>query len=235
MEWRESGRGEAVLLVHGFPLSSALWEEQLRAVPDGWRFIAPDLPGFGASRLDAAGPLTMDGLAYRLVTLLEELGLRRAVVCGLSMGGYIALALWRRHPARVRALVLANTRASADTPSARATRLEDAARVRREGTAALIESMIPRLLPEATRRQKPDLVERLRAMMRAASPEAVAAALEGMAERPDSTPMLHTIEVPALVVAGADDAIIPLADAQRGGGGGGRGAAPPGGPRPGAE
>ncbi|HET9982778.1 MAG TPA: alpha/beta fold hydrolase [Longimicrobiales bacterium] len=215
MEWRENGSGEAVLLVHGFPFSAELWDDQLRDVPGGWRFIAPDLPGFGASRLDVAGPLTMDLLAQRLVMLIEELGLRRAVVCGLSMGGYVALAMWRRHPARVRALVLANTRATADTPAARAGRLEDADRVRREGTGALVEAMIPRLLSEAARRQKPELVERLRAIMRTASPEGVAAALEGMAQRPDSTPLLHTIEVPALVVAGSEDGIVPFADAQR--------------------
>lgn len=213
MRWREAGSGDAVLFVHGFPFSSALWEAQLAAVPAGWRFLAPDLPGFGESApLDSA--LTMEILARELEVFLDELGVQRAVVCGLSMGGYVALALWRVHRERVRALVLADTRAGADTPEARHARYEDAALARSMGAAAIGERMLPRLLSPGTHQDHPDVVQRLRAITATASVEGVAGALEGMAERPDSTGLLGEIDAPTLVIAGEHDVIAPMAEAE---------------------
>ncbi len=214
MEWREAGSGPNVLLfVHGFPFSGAIWDDQLAAVPDGWRFVAPDLPGFGRTA-PIGGTLTMERLADELVVFLEQLGIRRAVVCGLSMGGYATLALWRRHPARVRALVLADTRAAPDTPQARAGRYENAARARSNGVRVVAEAMLPRLLARHTLESRPDIVARLVAIMEAASVEGMAGALEGMAERADSTPLLHTIEVPALVLVGENDELTPPAESE---------------------
>lgn len=216
MEWRESGSGgDVVLFVHGFPFSGEIWDDQLADVPAGWRFLAPDLPGFGRSRLEGDAPLTMDALARELAAFLEERGVRRAVVCGLSMGGYVALALWRRHPGRVRALVLADTRAVADTPEARERRYADAATTRAGGTGPVVEDMLPKLLSDRTRERKPEVVRRLRAIMETASVEGVARALEGMAERPDSVPLLHTIDVPTLVVVGDEDRVTPPAESRR--------------------
>ena len=209
MFWEEAGSGrDAVLFVHGFPLTGALWDDVLAEAASGWRYLAPDLPGFGRSPC-LGTPLTMDLLADLLATFLDEQGLERAVVCGLSMGGYIAFAMWRRHPERVRALVLTNTRAGPDTPDTRRGRYERAARVRAEGTHAVTEPMVPQLLSEATRRERPEIVARLRGMMNRVTVEGLAGALQGVAERPDSTPTLATITVPTLVLAGEADTISP--------------------------
>ena len=214
MRWREGGSGAGVVLfVHGFPFSGAVWDDQLAAVPEGWRFLAPDLPGFGETP-PVGGTLTMDRIADELAGFLAERQVRRAVVCGLSMGGYASLALWRRHPARVRALVLADTRAAADTPQARAGRYESAARARSSGVRMVAEAMLPRLLSARTRATRPDVVERLVGIMEAASVEGVAGALEGMAERPDSVPVLPTIDVPTLVLVGEADELTPPAESE---------------------
>ncbi len=214
MNWKEAGSGPgAVLFVHGFPFSGAIWDDQLAAVPEGWRFLAPDLPGFGGTP-PVGGTLTMERLADELVVFLDERGIHRAVVCGLSMGGYATLALWRRNAARVRALVLADTRAAPDTPQARAGRYESAARARSNGVRVVAEAMLPHLLSPHTRATRPDVVARLVGIMESASVEGVAEALEGMAERPDSLPMLHTIDVPTLVLVGEADELTPPAEAE---------------------
>lgn len=214
MKWREAGSGPAtVLFVHGFPFSGAIWDDQLAAVPEGWHFLAPDLPGFGGTP-PVGGTLTMERTADELVVFLEERGIHRAVVCGLSMGGYATLALWRRHATRVRALVLADTRAVPDTPQARAGRYESAARARSNGVRVVAEAMLPGLLSARTRATRPDVVGRLVAIMEAASVEGVAGALEGMAERPDSTSLLDTIDVPTLVLVGDADTLTPPCEAE---------------------
>ncbi len=214
MKWREAGGGpDTVLFVHGFPFSGAIWDDQLAAVPEGWRFLAPDLPGFGGTP-PAGGTLTMERIADELVAFLEELGVHRAVVCGLSMGGYASLAFWRRHEARVRALALADTRAVPDTPQARAGRYESAARARANGVRVVADAMLPGLLSARTRATRPDVVARLVGIMEAASVEGVAGALEGMAERPDSTPSLHAITVPTLVLVGEDDILTPPSESE---------------------
>jgi 3-oxoadipate enol-lactonase len=120
LHYEEAGTGDNVLLlVHGFPLHSGMWRPQLASPPAGWRVIAPDLRGFGRSPAVLGEQLTMDAAAEDLAILLEELGVQRAVVCGLSMGGYIAFAMFRQHPQRVRALVLCDTRAGADSEEVR--------------------------------------------------------------------------------------------------------------------
>ena len=213
MFWEEAGSGrDAVLFVHGFPLTSALWDDQLAEAASGWRYLAPDLPGFGRTPALPGTPLTVDLLAGTLVSFLDELALAQAVVCGLSMGGYIAFELWRRHPDRVRALVLASTRALPDTPETRRGRYERAARARAEGALAVAEPMVAQLLSEATRRDRPEIVARLRGIMNQVAVDGLAGALEGTAVRPDSTPTLGTITVPTLVLAGEADTISPAAE-----------------------
>lgn len=215
MHWRESGRGEPVLFIHGFPYHGGLWEDQLERLPQRWHWLAPDLRGFGRSEAGPGqGPLGMDLLADDLAAFLEDRGIERAVVCGHSMGGYIAFALWRWHPGRVRALVLCDTRAGADTDEERAARRELAERVRREGAAAAADAMLPKQLSERTRREAPQVVERLREMIESNPPETLVRALQGMAERPDSTDLLPTIDVPTLVLVGSEDVVTPLREAE---------------------
>jgi 3-oxoadipate enol-lactonase len=201
-----------LLLVHGFPFNAAMWRPQLQEPPPGWRVIAPDLAGFGGN--PPADQLSVDGAADDLAALLESLDVRSAVVCGLSMGGYIAFALLRRHPALVRALVLCDTRAAADTGDARRGRLESAASVRSQGTGEFLQSMLPKLLSPITRKRQPAVEEELRGIMEAAPAASVAAALEALAARPDSTPILRSIAVPTQIIVGSDDEITPVLDAQ---------------------
>lgn len=202
----------ALLLVHGFPHGRWLWDAQVAALGDRARCIAPDLPGFGRSPALAAP--SMDAYADALVALLDELAVERAVVCGLSMGGYVAFALWRRHPGRVRALALADTRAGADAPEAAQRRRELMALARGEGSAAVAESQLAGSLGKTTRATRPELVAAFRARLAEAPVEGIVGALEAMIDRPDSTPTLATIDVPTLVVVGAEDALTPPKEAR---------------------
>lgn len=207
IEWRECGTGDVVLFVHGFPFNSAMWGQQLAALPPAWRGIAPDLRGFGASGETAHDVYGMDIMADDVAALLDRLKIERAVICGLSMGGYIAFELWRRHEDRVRAMVLCDTKAGPDSPEAQDARRNLAQQALAVGTTAVIETMLPRLLSHATLRRKPRVVSMVRAMMEETPAETMARALLGMALRSDAEPLLRTIDVPVLVLWGEDDVI----------------------------
>lgn len=206
-----------LLLLHAFPLSADMWEPQLAAVPGGWRFVAPDLRGFGASAPDPGPPswkdpqgrnaMSIDDYADDALALLDHLKVQAAVVCGLSMGGYAAFGVWRRAPERVRGLVLADTQPDVDSESARASRQQMLDLLAREGVPTVGESMLPRLLGQTTLDSAPRVVERVRQLAAAQSPEAVGAAIVRLMSRPDSTPLLPLIERPVLVVAGEEDRI----------------------------
>jgi len=198
----------ALVLLHAFPLNAEMWQPQMDGLADGWRVIAPDL-----TPEQAAEP-SMDAMADAVATLLDELGVEQIVLGGLSMGGYVAFAFLRRHRARVRGLVLADTRAGADTDEVRQRRTSQQAQVQSEGTAGLVETMVGSLLSEHTRANRADVVARVRGIMRQASPEHVVAALEAMKRRPDSTADLDGVDVPVLVVVGEHDGPAPPAVAQ---------------------
>jgi 3-oxoadipate enol-lactonase len=209
------GAAGTLVLLHGFPHARALWTgvfAELPARAPGWRAIAPDLRGFGAS--DVVGPWDMDQWADDVAALLDHLGVARAVVGGLSMGGYILFALWRRHAARVRALVLADTRAGDDADQARARRGELIALARAQGADAVAESQLAGALGATTRETRPEVVAGLRALMAAQPVEGIVGALEAMRARPDSTPVLPTIAVPTLVVVGEEDALTRPSEAR---------------------
>ena len=211
----DEGAGLPVVLLHAFPLSAAMWVEQREALRGSYRVLAPDLRGFGASPAGDDEP-SLDLLADDVAGLLDDRGIEQAVLAGLSMGGYVAMAFARRHPARLRGLVLADTKAGADPEPARANRERIAATLLAEGSPrVLLDEVAPGLLGETTRRERPDVVERVATMVRAASPTAAAWAQRAMAARPESYDTLRAVSVPTLVVVGEEDAISPPEEAER--------------------
>ena len=208
-----TGTGPALLLLHAFPLCLAMWEPQAAALADDHQVVRFDCRGFGASP-PGDGLLTMERIADDAAGVLDRLGLPSAVVCGLSMGGYAALAMVRRHPERIRALVLADTRAGADSPETKASRAAQAEKVRRDGAGAIADAVLPKLLGTTSHRERPELVARVRKMIEGNPPRGITDALAGLAARADSTPTLREIRVPTLVVVGEEDAITPVAEAE---------------------
>ncbi len=207
------GEGRTLLLLHAFPLGMSMWEPQCEALSPRWRVVRFDARGFGGSDA-AAGPLTMERIADDAVALLDLLGIDRAVVGGCSMGGYAALALARRHPHRLSGLALLDTRAGADTEEARAGRKQLAARVLEEGPAAAADALVPKLVGETTRRERPELLAELRQRILATPAPAIASALQGLAAREDSRPTLPAIRVPTLVLVGEEDVLTPPSESE---------------------
>jgi pimeloyl-ACP methyl ester carboxylesterase len=194
---------DGVLFVHAFPIDARMWEPQVGALADAIPVVAPHLPGFGGT--PGGDVMSMDDAASRCLESLDAAGVDRAVVCGLSMGGYVALALWRTARERFSGLVLANTRAGADTPEGAAGRRTLAERLRAEGSGFLVEDPPPLL----SNRASPELRTRVRDMIAGQSAGAIAAAALGMADRPDSTSDLPTIDVPTLIITSTRDSLIP--------------------------
>ena len=214
LRYLESGTGWPVVLIHAFPLNAEMWRPQLRLVPDGFRFIAPDLRCFGESDVEA-GPLpTMDDYAADIARLLDALEIERAVIGGLSMGGYVTFALFRSAPERFVGMVLADTRSLADTAAGREGRRAMSELVRTKGASAVADQMIPKLLSETTRRENPDIATLVRQVIEANHPTAIDGGLHALMHRPDSTPDLGRITCPTLIVVGEDDGVTPVADSQ---------------------
>jgi 3-oxoadipate enol-lactonase len=193
---------DGVVFLHAWPLDARMWDRQRAAVRNGVSVVAPNLPGFGGSE-PAGDVMTMTAAAERALAAMDDAGIRRAVVCGLSIGGYVAFELWRRARARVGGFILANTRAVGDPDEAAAARRALAERLRSQGNVLVDEP--PPLLSENA---PDDLTERVRGWIGEQPAEAIAAALLGMAVRPDSTPDLATIDVPTLVVTSTGDRLI---------------------------
>lgn len=213
------GDGQPILFIHGFPLDRTMWR-QVMATLTGFRRIAPDLRGLGMS--DAPESYSMAEYADDLAALLDALGVSQVVMCGLSMGGYVAFEFLRRHPARVRALILANTRAEADDEAGKRRRGEMIALVEREGPVALADVLLPQLLAPANLTAMPHVAQHLRAMIGSSSVKGIVGALRAMRDRPDYRSLLGQIRVPTLVITGRDDQLIQpaisraLANAVRG-------------------
>lgn len=207
------GQGPALLLIHGYPMDHSLWEHQLGHL-EGWLRIAPDLRGMGQSDAPDLG-YSMATYADDLLALLNALGVEKAVLCGLSMGGYIAFEILRRSRDRVLGLVLMDTRAEADTVEGRRARDLAAAQAREGGSEAIAELMLPKLLAPATLKENPALVEQVRRQMAATPVAGVLGAITALRDRPDSLTLLPTLEgIPVLVVVGEDDQITPPVSAQ---------------------
>lgn len=208
-----SGRGPAVLFLHAFPLSSAMWDAEAQALQASYTVVRFDARGFGASP-PGDGLLTMERIADDAAAVLDHAGVGQAVVCGLSMGGYAAFAFARRHADRLRGLVLADTKASPDTPDARRNRSLQADKARRDGAAAIADAMLPRLLGRTSHASRPELVERVRATILATPVQGIVNGLAGLGARADSMPTLRLVNVPTLVVCGEEDELTPVADAE---------------------
>lgn len=205
------GEGEPLLLVHGFPLSGRMWDGVVSALRDRYRLVVPDLRGHGRSGVTERADMAR--YADDLVAVLDAAGVAGPVaVAGMSMGGYVAFELCRRHPDRVRALALIDTRAQPDTPEVARGRMETAERVLEEGSDMVATGMVDRLFaPEASA----ELRAEWRRRMQATTPMGVAAALRAMASRSDSGPTLEAVDLPVLVVVGEEDAITPPEEARR--------------------
>jgi len=200
----DEGEGHPVLLVHGFPLSHAMWSAQIKALTPAFRMIAPDLRGFGAN--DAVeGTLSMEQLADDLAAILDALEIDQPITyCGLSMGGYIACDFLRKHADRLQSLILCDTRAGADSEEGIRNRHKLAETVMTHGSEACSRIMLPNLFAENS---DAALVKALRSIINVTAPSTIAAALMGMATRPDSTDMLPSIKVPTLIIVGEHDNI----------------------------
>ncbi len=207
------GSGPPVVLLHPFPANHNLWKPAAQALVARYRVILPDLRGHGESGV-GEGPATMEKHAADVARVLDHKEVGRAAVVGVSIGGYVLFEFWRKYRERVNALVLCNTKAQADTPEARAGRLQAAAGVIERGTEPFFESMIPKLMGKTTRDTRPDLVEGALRMMRTMSPEDVAMVQRGMAERQDSVETLKTINVPTMLVTGDEDIVTGVAEAE---------------------
>ncbi|GER89256.1 alpha/beta hydrolase [Dictyobacter vulcani] len=215
LAYEDHGIGMPVLLLHAFPLNHAMWDGTITALlaEQRYRLVAPDFRGFGESGLNN-DISTMDLLADDLAALMDTLGMQQAILCGLSMGGYVAFAFYRKYPQRVGGLILADTQAGADSEEARTNREKVAQMAEQQGPDALAELQLPRLISEHARTHQPEVETRIRQMITAANPAGIAAAARGMALRADSTVMLETITCPTLVIVGEQDVLTPPAVAR---------------------
>ena len=215
LAYDDHGIGLPVLFLHAFPLNRQMWQGELTALlgDEGYRLVALDWRGFGES--DITTPVsTMELYADDVAGLMDALGIQQAVLCGLSMGGYAAFAFLRKYSQRVSALILADTRPGADNAEAQANR-ENVARIAEtQGTGAIADLQVPRVLSEYTRQHYPNVELRVRQMIDTATPQGIAAASRGMAQRADSSELLAGITCPALVIVGEQDVLTPPSVAQ---------------------
>ncbi len=211
---RAAGEGLPVVLLHAFPLSSAMWLDQRNDLADTCRVITPDLRGFGGSQLGFDEP-SLDVMADDVASLLDRLDLSKVLLGGLSMGGYVAMAFLRRHQGRVSALLLADTKATADAQPAKDKRRRIASTLDEDGSAqVLVDEVLPSLIGATTKREQPLVQGRVRALVEAAPPQAAAWAQRAMADRPDSLDTLRAADVPAVVILGEEDELASRADGE---------------------
>jgi 3-oxoadipate enol-lactonase len=213
IHYHDEGEGLPIIFIHAFALNQTMWEAQVAALKNRYRCLTLDLRGFGHSDV-ADETSSMNQMASDVRELMRALAIDRAVLTGLSMGGYVALAFYRNFPEAVRALVLADTRATADNEEAKNNRLRSAEKALREGAAAIADETTPKLLGETTLNNNAELVRRVHTIQSSNSPLGIAAAQRGMAARVDSTDLLAKIDVPTLVLVGSEDKLTPPAEAE---------------------
>jgi pimeloyl-ACP methyl ester carboxylesterase len=214
LHYEDAGAGTPLLLIHGFPLSAAIWREQTAALAGKFRVITPDLRGFGSSGMPD-GACTMDLYADDMIALLDHLGLERAAVCGMSMGGYVLLNLLERYPARVAGACFMVTKAAADDAEGRARRLLLADEVLQSGAAVAATAFSKMLFAPETAANRPELVAEVLQIMMAAQPAGLASGLLAMRERTDYSNRMDICTVPALVIGGEEDLAIPPEESRK--------------------
>jgi pimeloyl-ACP methyl ester carboxylesterase len=215
IEFEEHGKGKPLVLLHAFPLSRAMWKSQVEALAaENCRVITPDLRGFGENH-SFSDINTMEDMAQDIFELLETLKIERAIVGGLSMGGYITFNFLKKFPEKIAALVLCDTNASSDAEETREARFDLIEKIESDGAQALIDEMLPKLICENTKANKKELVASLEEMFKKVNPQAAVAALRGMAERKDNIDLLDKISVPTLLIFGQEDKVTNLETAEK--------------------
>ena len=213
LAYLDEGRGDPIILVHGFPLDGTMWDDQVRALSGNHRVIVPDLRGHGTSE-PISGPYSMDMLADDLNGLLDHLNVDEVTLGGFSMGGYVAFAFYRKYKKRVNAMILAGTRPQPDSATAAKGRESMAQRAESEGQDTIAAALLPRLLTSETLEDRSDIVARVRGMLTKVSIQGMAGDLRAMAARIDSTETLGQITVPSLVIVGEEDTLTPPTDSE---------------------
>jgi pimeloyl-ACP methyl ester carboxylesterase len=212
--YADAGAGQPIVFLHGFPFDQQMWEPQVRGLSSEYRVLTLDLPGFGQSSAPTEG-FTVEALAEIVADFLDAIGLMGTVVlAGLSMGGYVALAFARQRPERLRGLILADTKAAPDDETAKANRDAMAELARKEGSAAVVDKLLPKLLGPATQANKAAVVDQVRAIGVCQQVPTIVMALQALRERPDATAGLGQITVPTLVIVGEHDAVTPPKEAK---------------------
>ena len=205
----EPAQGEArgtLVMLHAFPLSARMWAPQEVLAADGWRIIAPQFRQFDGGGTEPEAD-TLDAYARDTLVLLDALEVGSAVFCGASMGGYVTFAIHRLAPERLRGVILADTRADADTPVVRSGRERLLNVIKARGAAGVADDMLPKLLGGTTKMRQPKLSAQVRSLIMDSPASAMSGAIHGMLGRPDSTPQLSSLGGPALVIVGAEDAL----------------------------
>jgi len=213
VNYRDQGQGTPLVFIHAFPLSQAMWQPQVDALRESYRIITLDLRGHGESDT-VLWNFTLDDYAADVIGLLDHLGIDKAVFIGLSMGGYTVWSLCRHFMERIHALVLADTRAQADSPEGKAGRLTMAQTAFQNGTEAIADLMIPKLLASSTIQRRPEMVEKIRRIILQNTPAGIVVDLMAMASRPDSTDLLPLITRPTLVIVGEEDVATPVGESR---------------------
>ncbi|MDR1957902.1 MAG: alpha/beta hydrolase [Planctomycetaceae bacterium] len=208
--YHEQGTGRTVVFLHGFPMDHTLWTAVSHRLSASYHVVTPDLRGFGRTPAENH-TATMEAMADDISELIQtQLKPEEPIVlCGLSMGGYVAMPFVRKYPHLLAGLILTNTRTTPDSPDVAANRLRTAEKLLTDGVEPLVAMMIPNLLGEWTLENEPEIVQNIRRMMLAQSPPGLAAAARGMAQRPDTTELLPKIPCPVLTVCGEEDRISP--------------------------
>ena len=211
--YTDDGSGTPLVFIHAFPLSKAMWQPQVDALKDTYRVVTSDLGGHGESDIVPWND-SLDGYAKHIIRFLDHLEIAQAVFVGLSMGGYTLFSIYRNHSNRVKAMVLADTRAQADSEEVKLGRQSMAEVAFKDGASAIADMMLPKLLAPSTITQHPEMVEQVRQMILQTPTAGIVVDLVAMATRPDSTDLLSTITCPTLVIVGEEDQATPVTESQ---------------------